>query len=64
MFSVGYGVFRFVVEFFREPDSNLGFVAFDWMSRGQQLSLPMVVIGLIVLWLAYTHNSFERATAK
>ncbi|MES2625119.1 MAG: prolipoprotein diacylglyceryl transferase [Pseudomonadota bacterium] len=60
MFSVGYGVFRFIVEFFREPDSSLGFVAFDWMSRGQQLSLPMIIVGLAVIWLAYSKNSFEK----
>ena len=50
---VGYGLQRFCVEFFREPDPGLGFVAFDWMSRGQQLSLPMVVAGIIILVLAY-----------
>ena len=53
LFLVGYGLQRFCVEFFREPDPGLGFVAFDWMSRGQQLSLPMVVAGIIILVLAY-----------
>jgi phosphatidylglycerol---prolipoprotein diacylglyceryl transferase len=53
LFLVGYGLQRFCVEFFREPDKGLGFVAFDWMSRGQQLSLPMVVAGAIILVMAY-----------
>jgi phosphatidylglycerol---prolipoprotein diacylglyceryl transferase len=60
MFCTGYGLFRFVVEFFREPDANLRFVAFDWMTRGQQLSLPMVAVGLVILWLAYNRNAFEK----
>jgi len=60
MFCVGYGLFRFVVEFFREPDANLRFVAFDWMTRGQQLSLPMLGAGLMILWLAYSRNAFAK----
>ncbi len=53
MFCLGYGAQRLLVEFFREPDAGLGFVAFDWMSRGQQLSLPMIVGGSVILVLAY-----------
>jgi len=48
-FLVGYGVFRFIAEFFREPDSFLGLQALD-LSRGQWLSVPMVAIGL-ALWV-------------
>lgn len=48
-FLVGYGTFRFIVEFFREPDAYLGFLSFGW-SMGQWLSAPMVVLGL-ALWL-------------
>ncbi len=53
LFLVGYGLQRFVVEFFRQPDANLNFVMFDWMSRGQQLSLPMIAAGLVILVMAY-----------
>lgn len=53
LFCMGYGLFRFIVEFFREPDSHLGFVAFDWMTMGQQLSLPMIVVGAATMFLAY-----------
>lgn len=49
LFLLGYGVFRFVGEGFRQPDAHLGFVAFDWMSMGQLLSLPMIFAGLVLL---------------
>lgn len=52
-FLAGYGVFRFIVEFFREPDAHLGFVFAGWMSKGQELSLPMVVLGIALLIWAY-----------
>jgi phosphatidylglycerol:prolipoprotein diacylglycerol transferase len=53
LFLVGYGLQRFCVEFFRQPDDIPGLVMFDWMSRGQQLSLPMIAAGLIILVMAY-----------
>ncbi len=53
LFLVTYGVFRFIVEFFREPDEHLLFVAFDWMTRGQQLCIPMIALGLFLMWYAY-----------
>jgi phosphatidylglycerol:prolipoprotein diacylglycerol transferase len=49
LFLLLYGVFRFVVEFAREPDNFLGFVALDWMTMGQLLSLPMIIIGLVIM---------------
>ncbi|HYW02406.1 MAG TPA: prolipoprotein diacylglyceryl transferase [Gammaproteobacteria bacterium] len=53
LFLLLYGCFRFFVEFFRQPDPQLGFVAFGWMTMGQVLSLPMVLFGIILLYLAY-----------
>jgi phosphatidylglycerol:prolipoprotein diacylglycerol transferase len=53
LFAIGYGSFRFFIEFFREPDLHLGFVALDWMTMGQVLSAPLIVAGLILLVLAY-----------
>jgi phosphatidylglycerol:prolipoprotein diacylglycerol transferase len=47
-FLIGYGVFRFAVEFTREPDSFLGLLALD-LSMGQWLSLPMVFAGILLL---------------
>jgi phosphatidylglycerol:prolipoprotein diacylglycerol transferase len=50
MFALLYGVFRFAVEFVRVPDAQLGYIAFGWLTMGQLLSLPLVVIGLFWLW--------------
>ncbi len=48
-FLVGYGFFRIVAEYFREPDSFLGFLALG-LTMGQWLSLPMLVVGGWLLW--------------
>jgi len=53
LFLVLYGIFRFTVEFFREPDIQIGFVAFGWMSKGQLLSIPMIIAGIVMLLWAY-----------
>ena len=50
MFALLYGVFRFAVEFVRLPDAQLGYLAFGWLTMGQVLSLPLVLIGLFWLW--------------
>ncbi len=52
-FLVLYGFFRSLVEFVREPDAHLQFIAFDWLTMGQLLSFPMVVLGGILLVLSY-----------
>ncbi len=56
LFLVLYGIFRFTVEFFREPDIQIGFVAFGWMSKGQLLSIPMIVIGMAIMLWAYNRG--------
>ena len=53
LFGLLYGMFRFVVEFVRQPDAHLNFVAFEWMTMGQLLSLPMVIIGAAMVVYAY-----------
>jgi phosphatidylglycerol---prolipoprotein diacylglyceryl transferase len=50
-FLVGYGIFRFIAEYFREPDSFLGLRALG-LSQGQWLSLPMVAAGAWMWWWA------------
>lgn len=51
VFLIGYGVLRFLTEFLREPDPHIGFVAVDWMTMGQLLSVPMVLAGVaLLLW--------------
>jgi phosphatidylglycerol:prolipoprotein diacylglycerol transferase len=56
-----YGVFRFLVEFVREPDAHIGFDAWGWMTRGQELSLPMIVVGIILLVMAYKQPATEKS---
>ncbi len=53
LFLFSYGSFRFIAEFFRQPDPQLGYIAFNWMTMGQLLSLPMIIIGLTMLRCAY-----------
>jgi phosphatidylglycerol---prolipoprotein diacylglyceryl transferase len=50
-FMVGYGVLRFIAEFFREPDEFLGLLSLG-MSMGQWLCVPMVLVGAGVWWWA------------
>jgi phosphatidylglycerol:prolipoprotein diacylglycerol transferase len=49
LFLILYGVFRTCIEFFREPDAQVGYLAFGWMTEGQLLSLPMVILGFIMM---------------
>jgi len=56
LFLLLYGLFRFTVEFFREPDIQIGFVAFGWMSKGQLLSIPMILAGVILMIYAYARK--------
>ncbi len=51
-FLLLYGVFRFCIEFVRLPDAQLGYLAFGWLTMGQVLSVPLVVIGAVELVLA------------
>ncbi|NEX22056.1 prolipoprotein diacylglyceryl transferase [Thiorhodococcus mannitoliphagus] len=53
VFLIGYGSFRFLVELVRLPDAHIGYLAFDWVTMGQLLSLPMILFGLLLLGLAY-----------
>ena len=57
LFLLGYGVFRSIAEFFREPDAHIGFDALGWLTRGQLLSLPMIVAGLAIIIWAYIRDA-------
>jgi phosphatidylglycerol:prolipoprotein diacylglycerol transferase len=50
-FFAGYGIARFIVEFFREPDSYLGFL-YAGATMGQLLSLPLMAAGAALIWQA------------
>lgn len=56
-FLICYGVSRFFVEFFRQPDENRGFIAFDWMTMGQLLTIPIIILGLLFLFGVFTKKS-------
>ncbi|WP_100622679.1 prolipoprotein diacylglyceryl transferase [Candidatus Coxiella mudrowiae] len=56
LFLLFYGLFRFTVEFFRQPDPQLGYIAFGCLTMGQLLSLPMIIGGGLGLWWAYRHR--------
>jgi phosphatidylglycerol---prolipoprotein diacylglyceryl transferase len=60
LFLIGYGLFRFLVEYTREPDSFLGVLAMGF-TMGQWLSLPMIVVGIAMLVWAYRSGSGRRA---
>ncbi|CAM4456860.1 MAG: Phosphatidylglycerol--prolipoprotein diacylglyceryl transferase [Legionellaceae bacterium] len=53
LFLICYGIFRTIAECFRQPDPQLGFIAFDWFTMGQLLSLPMIAMGIYLLFRAY-----------
>ena len=57
IFALGYGISRSIVEFFREPDAHLGFIAFGWLTTGQLLCLPLIIGGICLLIRAYVRPS-------
>jgi len=59
LFLIGYGSFRFLAEFTREPDNYLGLLSMG-LSMGQWLSLPMIVLGFLMYW-ASAQNKFGGA---
>ncbi|MEX2321071.1 MAG: prolipoprotein diacylglyceryl transferase family protein, partial [Saccharospirillum sp.] len=62
LFMVGYGVFRTAAEFFREPDEHLGIRALGFLTQGMILSIPMILIGVLMLVWAYRRNVFDTAS--
>ncbi|MEB1813203.1 prolipoprotein diacylglyceryl transferase [Adlercreutzia mucosicola] len=48
-FLVLYGIFRFLIEFVREPDVQLGYLWGGWLTMGQVLSVPLIIGGILVL---------------
>jgi phosphatidylglycerol:prolipoprotein diacylglycerol transferase len=50
VFAIGYGLSRFIVEFAREPDAHIGYLAGGWLTMGMLLSLPLIGVG-IWLWV-------------
>ncbi len=57
LFAICYGLFRCIAEFFREPDVQIGYLAFGWFTEGQLLSIPLIVIGVVLLVWAYKRDA-------
>ena len=49
LFLIMYGVFRFAIEFVREPDVQLGYLWGGWLTMGQLLSVPLIVAGAVMI---------------
>ena len=63
MFALFYGIFRFIAEFVRVPDAQLGYLAFGWVTMGQILCIPMIAGGLFLIWWAYHRDPAAQKAA-
>ena len=61
IFALGYGLARFTVEFFREPDRQLGFLFGGWLTMGMLLSVPLILIGIWLIARALTRPPADAA---
>ena len=67
LFLMGYGCFRFIIEFVRLPDAQLGYLAFGWLTMGQVLCVPMILLGAWWLFRPVEQNNqstFSKKTAR
>ena len=53
VFLTFYGIFRFLIEFVRQPDVQLGYLWAGWLTMGQLLSVPLIVVGICLLVFAF-----------
>lgn len=60
LFLLGYGGARTFSEFFREPDAHIGFVLGGWVTMGQALSIPMVLLGVGFMVYSYRQEGGNR----
>lgn len=58
-FFIGYGILRTAAEFFRVPDAHIGYLAMEWLTMGMILSLPMIIIGAVLMTLAYKQGKLD-----
>ena len=64
LFLLAYAVFRSAAEFVRVPDRQYGYLAFDWLTMGQVLCLPMALAGVWLLWRARALRPDDRSAAR
>ncbi len=60
VFMLGYGICRFLIEFVREPDVQLGYLWGGWLTMGQILSIPLIIAGVVVLIYAFKTKKPQR----
>lgn len=56
VFLTFYGIFRFLIEFVRQPDAHIGYLYGDWLTMGQVLSVPLIVLGIALVIFATMRN--------
>ncbi len=54
LFALCYGLFRFYLEFYRVPDAQYGYLAYHWVTMGQVLSVPLIIVGGFLLYQSYS----------
>lgn len=59
IYIIGYGIVRFFIEYYREPDGDLGFIIFQF-SMGQILCFLMMILGIIILYYAKKYNTHYK----
>jgi phosphatidylglycerol:prolipoprotein diacylglycerol transferase len=57
LFLLGYGCARFIVEWVRLPDANIGYLVGDWLTMGMLLTTPMIFVGAGLMIYAYRRNA-------
>ena len=62
LFLISYGIFRFLVEYVREPDANVT-AATDLLTRGQWLCVPMIIGGAMIMAWAYKRQDVATRSA-
>ena len=60
VFAIGYGLARTWVEFYRLPDAHIGYLLGGWLTMGMILSAPLIVVGMILVYLSYNRNSLQK----
>jgi phosphatidylglycerol:prolipoprotein diacylglycerol transferase len=60
VFFILYGVFRIAIEFVRQPDVQIGYLAGGWLTMGMLLSAPMIIIGIVFLLFAQRRRLPQR----
>ena len=55
-FLIFYGSIRFIIELFRQPDDHMGYIAFDSLSMGKLLCIPMIIAGFLILIYSWKYR--------